>query len=81
MGTVVSFLVESEELSDDEVNDALDAACSELHRLDDRFSPWKDDSELSLLRGGTVDRSSALMDEVFELCATASNISEGYFDP
>jgi thiamine biosynthesis lipoprotein len=81
MGTVVSFLVESGELCDDEVNDALDAACSELHCLDDRFSPWKADSELSLLRDGKVDRSSTLMDEVLELCATASNISEGFFDP
>jgi len=81
MGTVVSFLVEVGELSVETVENVLDEACEELHRLDNRFSPWKPESELSLLRDGTAVGSSALMDEVFELCAHASNISEGFFDP
>ncbi|HVA52614.1 MAG TPA: FAD:protein FMN transferase [Acidimicrobiales bacterium] len=81
MGTVVSFLVEAGDLSDRDVDEVLDEACGELHRLDDRFSPWKVESELSLLRAGRADTSSALMDEVFELCAHASNISQGFFDP
>ncbi|MHB8378918.1 MAG: FAD:protein FMN transferase [Acidimicrobiales bacterium] len=81
MGTVVSFLVEDGDLSPQDVEEVLDEACGELHRLDDRFSPWKAESELSILRDGGADRSSQLMDEVFELCAHASNISEGFFDP
>jgi len=81
MGTVVSFTVDTDNLSDKLVSRALDEACAELHRLDDRFSRWKTDSELSRLRDGEVNSTSTLMDEVFELCAHACNISQGYFDP
>ena len=81
MGTVVSFQVDTGNLSDEQVSRALDEACAELHRLDDRFSRWNADSELSRLRGGEVNASSRLMDEVLELCAHACNISQGFFDP
>lgn len=81
MGTVVSFLVDAGDLSGEHVEEVLDEACRELHRLDDRFSPWKSESELSQLRDGRTNQTSHLMDEVFELCAHASNISGGYFDP
>ncbi|HVB50973.1 MAG TPA: FAD:protein FMN transferase [Acidimicrobiales bacterium] len=81
MGTVVSFLVDDENLSHELVSAALDEACAELHRLDNRFSLWKSDSELSRLREGEVTESSSLMDEVFELCARACTISQGFFDP
>ena len=81
MGTVVSFLIDDEDLSSGQVTRALDEACLELHRLDDRFSRWNAESELSRLRAGDVAESSILMDEVMELCAHACNSSEGYFDP
>lgn len=81
MGTVVSFQVDTESLSSGQVTRALDEACLELHRLDDRFSRWNAESELSRLRAGDVAESSILMDEVMELCAHACNSSEGYFDP
>ncbi|HVB71328.1 MAG TPA: FAD:protein FMN transferase [Acidimicrobiales bacterium] len=81
MGTVVSFLVEPGHLSSEDVGRALDEAVAELHRIDDRFSTWKPESELSRLRAREIDRSSKLMDEVYELCAHAVDISRGYFDP
>jgi len=81
MGTVVSFLVDPENLPNAQVHLALDEACAELHRLDERFSRWNVDSELSRLRAGEVHGSSDLMDEVFQLCADACNISNGFFNP
>src|ERR1035441_4121403 len=81
MGTVVSFLIDDEDLSSGQVTRALDEACLELHRLDDRFSRWNAESELPRRRAGDVAESSILMDEVMELCAHACNSSEGYFDP
>lgn len=81
MGTVFSFLIDPGNTPLDQVDSAIDQACTELHRLDDRFSLWKPDSELSRLRAQTVDQPSELMDEVFELCARACQLSGGYFDP
>ena len=80
MGTVVSFLVDPGELTTRLADLAIDAACHELHELDDRFSMWKPDSELSRWRAGLVDDPSRLLDEVMELCAEARDISGGYFD-
>lgn len=81
MGTVVSFLVEPGSLSPEQVERALHEACAELHRLDDRFSRWKPESELSRLRTEAIEETSALMDEVFGLCAYCAGISKGFFDP
>lgn len=80
MGTVVSFLIDPGPLESDEVDRALDEACRELHELDDRFSLWKPDSELTLWRAGLVEEPSALMDEVIELCAGAYDVTGGFFD-
>lgn len=81
MGTVVSFLVDPGELEPGEVDSAIQRACDEFHDLDERFSPWKPESELSRLRSGMVDAPSALMDEVLELCAVTNHLSRGFFDP
>ncbi len=80
MGTVVSFLVDPGPLDDREVTNAIDNACRELHELDDRFSLWKPDSELSRWRAGLVASPSPLMDEVIELCAGAYDVTHGLFD-
>lgn len=80
MGTVVSFLIDPGPLDQDQVDDALDNACRELHDLDDRFSLWKPESELSRWRAGLVTTPSALMDEVIELCAGAYDVTRGLFD-
>lgn len=81
MGTVVSFLIDSGTRADEDVRQALGDACAELHRLDDRFSTWKPESELSRLRRGSGESPSDLMREVTELCEYARDVSRGYFDP
>ena len=81
MGTVFSFLVEPGDVSIEQVNSTIDRACTELHQLDDRFSRWKPNSELSRYRSQELKELSSLMDEVFELCAHACQISNGFFDP
>lgn len=80
MGTVVSFLVDPGPLDSDQVDQAIKDACRELHELDERFSLWKPESELTRWRAGHVDQPSALMDEVMELCAGAYDITHGFFD-
>ncbi len=80
MGTVVSFLVEPAGLPAAHVESLLDAAAAELHRLDDQFSAWKPESELSRLRRGE-GAASPLMREVVELCEVAREVTAGYFDP
>lgn len=81
MGTVVSFVVDPAGLAASLVESLLEAAAVELHQLDDRFSAWKPESELSRLRRGEVDAPSALMREVIELCEAARELTAGYFDP
>ena len=81
MGTVVSFLVEAPEGGAADVESLLDAAAAELHRIDDRFSAWRSDSELSRLRRGEHAAPSPLMREVIDLCEFARDATAGYFDP
>ncbi len=81
MGTVVSFLVDPGGLGEDYVEALIDEACDELRRIDERFSPWRAESELSRLRVGALDEVSELMREVTDLCEAAREMSGGYFDP
>lgn len=81
MGTIISFLVDPGSLTDGVVNRLIDDACAELHHLDERFSTWKPDSELSRWRRGETAAPSALMNEVLELSHTAQRITNGFFDP
>lgn len=81
MGTVVSFLIDPRGLASEVVERALADACAEFHRLDDQFSLWKPDSELSRRRAGTWQATSELMREVETLCAEACELSRGFFDP
>jgi thiamine biosynthesis lipoprotein len=81
MGTAVSFLVDSPHQSDEKLESALREACAELHRVDDRFSRWRPESELSRIRAGETADMSDLMDEVYQLCELACRATQGYFDP
>ena len=81
MGTVVSFLIDPRGLASEAVDAALVEAIAEFHRLDDQFSLWKPDSELSRRRAGQGQPSSELMREVETLCAEACELSRGFFDP
>jgi thiamine biosynthesis lipoprotein len=77
MGTVVSFDVPAQARHDG----SLDAAVSWLHWVDRVFSPYRADSDVSLLSDGavTVDRCVPELAEVIDACAFVAELSGGYF--
>jgi FAD:protein FMN transferase len=77
MGTVVSFDVPAAARRDG----SLDEAVRWLHWADRVFSPYRADSEVSLLADAavTVDRCVPEMAEVIEACAFVAELSGGYF--
>ena len=80
MGTVVSFsLIDAPASS----REALEAACAELHRIDELFSTFKPDSSISRLRRGELDPGELPADvaEVLAQCRSAREITGGWFDP
>jgi thiamine biosynthesis lipoprotein len=77
MGTVVSFDVPVAARHDGSLDDAI----SWLHWVDRVFSPFRRESDVSLLAGGevTVDGCAPEMAEVIEACAFVRELSGGYF--
>ena len=61
----------------------LEEAREELHRADQIFSTWRQDSPMSRLRRGelSLDEAPSEMTEVFEQCLVARSLSGGWFDP
>ncbi|WP_122617465.1 FAD:protein FMN transferase [Streptomyces sp. Tu 4128] len=79
MGTVFSFDVRGGEPT--AVRAALDEAVAGLHRADEVFSTFRDDSQLSRLARDevTVDACAPEVAEVLELAAEAERVSDGWF--
>jgi thiamine biosynthesis lipoprotein len=79
MGTVVSFDVPRTARDDG----SLAAAVSWLHWVDRVFSPYRPDSEVSLLAAGALTVSGCVpeMAEVIDACARVAEVSGGYFSP
>lgn len=77
MGTVVSFDVPVAARHDGSLEDAI----RWLHWVDRIFSPFRPDSDVSLLANGevTVDGCAPEMAEVIEACAFVRELSGGYF--
>ena len=77
MGTVVSFDVPVAARYDGSLDDAI----SWLHWVDRVFSPFRRESDVSLLADGevTVDGCAPEMAEVIEACAFVRELSGGYF--
>jgi thiamine biosynthesis lipoprotein len=78
MGTVVSF-----DLRDDVVPmNAVDDAVAWLHEVDERFSPFRPDSEVSRLAEGSLAEVDAHPDlrAVLALCDELRRDSDGAFD-
>ena len=77
MGTVVSFDVPASARHDG----SLDAAILWLHWVDRVFSPYRADSDVSLLARAevTVDACTPEMAEVLAACAFVRDLSGGYF--
>ncbi|MFG3320258.1 FAD:protein FMN transferase [Streptomyces sp. NPDC048171] len=79
MGTVFSFDVRGGEPT--AVRAALDEAVAGLHRADEVFSTYRDDSEISRLARDevTVGACAPEVAEVLELAAEAERVSDGWF--
>ncbi|MEU7472013.1 FAD:protein FMN transferase [Streptomyces sp. NPDC044984] len=81
MGTVFSLDVRGGEPA--VVRAALEEAVAGLHRVDEVFSTYRDDSQLSRLARGElgVGECDAEVAEVLELAAEAERVSDGWFSP
>ncbi|MFI0965643.1 FAD:protein FMN transferase [Streptomyces sp. NPDC021080] len=79
MGTVFSFDVRGGE--PDAVRTALEEAVARLHRVDEVFSTYREDSQISrLVRGElTVEECDPEVAEVLDLGAEAERVSDGWF--
>jgi thiamine biosynthesis lipoprotein len=62
--------------------DLIERAFAYFDTVDRRFSPYRGDSELSLINAGTVaaDCASPEMREVLALCAETKRETDGFFD-
>jgi len=78
MGTVVSFAVR---VDGADCAAAVREAVSWLHDVDARFSPYRSDSEVSLIDAGllSVDQASADLRQVLGLCDQVIARTDGYF--
>jgi FAD:protein FMN transferase len=82
MGTVVSFdLRFTDEAKRPAMQAAIDDAVVWLHEVDDVFSTYRDDSQISRLGRGELRLADCNDDvaEVLDLCAAVSRETEGYF--
>ncbi|MFR9799301.1 FAD:protein FMN transferase [Streptomyces sp. MS06] len=79
MGTVFSF--DARGGDHEAVRAALDEAVAELHRVDEVFSTYRQDSQVSRLAGGELDLAACDPEvaEVLELGAEAERVSDGWF--
>lgn len=82
MGTVVSFDVRfADESRRTPMHAAIADAVTWLHRVDDVFSTYRDDSQVSRLGRGELRLADCDDDvaEVLELCAQVGRETDGYF--
>ncbi|MEU1786567.1 FAD:protein FMN transferase [Streptomyces sparsogenes] len=82
MGTVFSLDVrEVPDAGRPRVRAALEGAAAWLHRVDEVFSPWRADSQISRLRRGELElsRCDADVRDVLRLCGEAERTSGGWF--
>jgi thiamine biosynthesis lipoprotein len=87
MGTVVVLdvypgpAVTSADLA--QVQHLLEQACAVLHRADEVFSTWRQDSPVSRLRRSeiAIQDAPAEVADVIEACTAARELSAGWFDP
>jgi thiamine biosynthesis lipoprotein len=82
MGTVVSFDVRlDDEAARPAMSAAIDDAVRLLHRVDEVFSTYRDDSQISRLGRGQISLADCEADvaEVLDLCAQVGTETRGYF--
>ncbi|CAN2170945.1 Flavin transferase ApbE [Candidatus Nanopelagicaceae bacterium] len=82
-GTVIVVQVASKSLSEVELGLAVEKAEEFFHKVDDYFSTYKSDSEVSRIRRGelaVVDASDDV-NKVWQLCEYARELTLGAFNP
>lgn len=83
MGTIASVQVLPRDLTESEVEEAIEAAFGRFELVDQMFSLWKPDSVLSRFRSGRLDLADAPCDlpAIMGLCRDAHTMTAGWFDP
>ena len=82
-GTILFIDVASSKVGIDELNAGLAEVIEYVKVIDREFSTYKPDSQVSQIRRGElkIENASAQMQEVWQLCLRARELTEGSFDP
>jgi thiamine biosynthesis lipoprotein len=79
---IMGMPITVEIVDDDAMQENVDAVFSYFESIDERFSTYKPESEISKINRGEIRKPeySAEMREVLELCEETKNATDGYFD-
>lgn len=82
-GTIIFIDASSASITEPEIQASIDRVRDFLYFVDEIFSTYKDQSEVSRLRRGeiTIADCCADLQEVWQLCLDAKTYSDGFFDP
>jgi thiamine biosynthesis lipoprotein len=82
-GTVILIELSSNKVSEEKLGMATKEAEAFLFQVDELFSTYREDSQVSKLRAETLDIADAdpLVKEVWERCLLARELTGGAFDP
>jgi thiamine biosynthesis lipoprotein len=82
-GTVIVVDAAAPTLDEDLLNAAIDKVALFFHHVDDVFSTYKESSQVSQLRAGSLALEDAHEDlrHVWQLCVEAKELTLGAFDP
>jgi len=82
-GTVIFIDASSASINEVKIQESIDRVRDFLYLVDEVFSTYKDQSEVSRLRRGEIAITDCCADlqEVWQLCLEAKSYSDGFFDP
>ena len=82
-GTILYVEAASGSATEAELNAGIAELTDYVKEVDRIFSPFKSDSEVSKLRRKeiTIEAASPMMQEVWQLCLRAKDLTNGAFDP
>ncbi len=82
-GTVILIELSSQSVGDEKLLDAVKEAEGFLLKIDYLFSTYRADSQVSEIRAGRLDIAEAdpLVQEVWDRCLLARELTDGAFDP
>lgn len=82
-GTIVSFQLPSQDVMQSVVDQFLVDAIRFVHAIDEQFSTYKVNSEVSQIRRHelAINDASERVQEIWHLCEVARDLTDGAFDP